>query len=498
MAWPTTQIVTTNIDAGTDSPATARAQIKEAVDSLNLLPLGSGSAAIGHTGAGTGAVLRTLQSKLRDLPSIKDFGAKGDAATNDTAAVNVTLSYMAVSGQSVYVPPGIYLVDPIIINSQTYAGQANFIGDERERTVFQRRATGAGAFVTIGASNGTVFQSGIGFCGITLDGGAITNGDTLACYDLVRTSFRDMRFKGGACAVHLYGGISLTFDDCLFDGAKRGIQIEKFTSAAGGGWPNLIRVNGGEIADNTEWGVWFNDGRMLILRGVDIEGNGTTTGAAQGGVYVGGGVGAEVTANDTFSHGLIVDSCWLESNIGIADIQLSSGINGVYNSNFFSISATNDIKIDGGKYTLKNLNCSFSKAANILEGVSTQAGNIIEKVEAANISYSAMKTAYFNGDFLRMRGGAVPGIVGMTAPLIQVGSDSSGVNPTITFPTAFKAGTTPTIFLSVVNNSAGTLDAPEYYSNSSTGFVMRKKSHNGTVITTANYTVSWVAVGEAP
>lgn len=57
--------------------------------------------------AGTGAVTRTAQSKLRDFPSVKDFGATGDGTTDDR-------SYMATADTNavgcVYYPPGTYLV----------------------------------------------------------------------------------------------------------------------------------------------------------------------------------------------------------------------------------------------------------------------------------------------------------------------------------------------------------------------------------------------------
>jgi hypothetical protein len=46
MAWPTTAIVTTSMDAGTDSPATARAEIKQMADNVNDI-MNSRSAASG-------------------------------------------------------------------------------------------------------------------------------------------------------------------------------------------------------------------------------------------------------------------------------------------------------------------------------------------------------------------------------------------------------------------------------------------------------------------
>jgi hypothetical protein len=240
---------------------------------------------------------------------------------------------------------------------------------------------------------------------------------------------------------------------------------------------------------------------VLLLDGPDIEGNGTTLGSSNGGIYVGASVGAEVSITDPTSIGLITRSCWFEANTGIADIVLDSGLNSISDSNLFSqsTSVTYDIQINGGKYCLRNVNCSFNKSgANIIENAGVLSCNVIEQVEANSITYSAAKTTVSNGVWINLQQGRVPSINGMIAPMILMGQDSSGTNPTITFSTSFKSGTTPNVFIQLVNNSASTIDSPEIYSVSRTGFTVRKKSFNGTTISTANYTVQWLAIGESP
>lgn len=64
---------------------------------------------IGFTQQGTGATLRGLQSKLRDIISVKDFGAVGDGVTDDTTAINNCNAAAKAAGKGVFFPKGTYL-----------------------------------------------------------------------------------------------------------------------------------------------------------------------------------------------------------------------------------------------------------------------------------------------------------------------------------------------------------------------------------------------------
>jgi hypothetical protein len=60
--------------------------------------------------AGSPAVRRTVQSRLRDTLSVKDFGVVGDGTTDDTAKINAALAYVATAGGTLFFPQGNYLV----------------------------------------------------------------------------------------------------------------------------------------------------------------------------------------------------------------------------------------------------------------------------------------------------------------------------------------------------------------------------------------------------
>jgi len=60
--------------------------------------------------AGTGATSRTLQNKLRDVVSVKDFGAVGDGATDDRVAIQAAINSAMTLGNAVYFPAGVYVM----------------------------------------------------------------------------------------------------------------------------------------------------------------------------------------------------------------------------------------------------------------------------------------------------------------------------------------------------------------------------------------------------
>lgn len=72
---------------------------------------------VSYQPAGAGAVTTSVQAKLRESVSVKDFGAVGDGVTNDTAAIKAAIA----TGNDVFFPAGTYLVTDLgaVNNRQT-------------------------------------------------------------------------------------------------------------------------------------------------------------------------------------------------------------------------------------------------------------------------------------------------------------------------------------------------------------------------------------------
>jgi len=71
------------------------------------------AANVSYTAPYTGAVTETVQAKLAQTVSVKDFGAVGDGVTNDTAAIQSAVN----TGKNIYFPNGTYLIGQITIPS---------------------------------------------------------------------------------------------------------------------------------------------------------------------------------------------------------------------------------------------------------------------------------------------------------------------------------------------------------------------------------------------
>jgi hypothetical protein len=108
-ALSSTQVIAgTGLTGGGD--LTANRTLAVAYGSTSSTATVGDDARLSFTAAGTGATARTLQNKLRDVVSVKDFGAVGNGIANDTSAFTAALA----AADNVFVPAGTYNITSTI------------------------------------------------------------------------------------------------------------------------------------------------------------------------------------------------------------------------------------------------------------------------------------------------------------------------------------------------------------------------------------------------
>ena len=106
--------------------------VKSALDQIT--DEDSGSSVVGFLQTGTSAVSRTVQQKLNESVSVKDFGATGDGSTNDTVAIQAALNSGA---KKIYAPAATYK----IFGTLTIPTGVCLEGDGPEQTIFDGSST---------------------------------------------------------------------------------------------------------------------------------------------------------------------------------------------------------------------------------------------------------------------------------------------------------------------------------------------------------------------
>jgi hypothetical protein len=83
--------------------------------------------------------------------NVKDFGAKGDGATNDAGAFSAAIAAVATTGQSIYVPAGTYVIGSVLSTT----GHLNMFGDGEKSVLDFSGITAAASGITV---TGTVTE----------------------------------------------------------------------------------------------------------------------------------------------------------------------------------------------------------------------------------------------------------------------------------------------------------------------------------------------------
>jgi len=309
-----------NTPAGTIAATTVQGAINEIVSDLAA---SSGSSLVGYTQGGISAVSRTVQGKLRESVSVKDFGAVGNGVTDDTAAFSGF-----VAEQQVLVNTGeliggeTYLLDtwstispsqPLNIdgNFATVKGPTSrvdlFKPDveinlhqatvERWGSAIQRLIADGGSITaarldqnTFSDIAGSVVNVETPFSNYWLHGNTITNTDGGYALRIGRNTYAEQdNWKNGSVCFNIFSDI----DGASSSSTSPGIIYGKDTHVA------FNRMDGVQAASGEAWGFYtkLRYGNIVFN---DVSSVNSTSSSDVTGITVKGEVRAASTAPQGF------------------------------------------------------------------------------------------------------------------------------------------------------------------------------------------------------
>lgn len=181
---------------------------------------------LGYTAAGAGSLARLMSDRLGDFLSVKDFGAKGDGATNDSVAIATCISAAQAANKSVFFPDGSYLISSLGVQSGRVfiwgLGNATLKGTFfYSQTTFPPSA-GTAAYQT--PTDPYFDAAGLNFQSTTLDYGLKLQTSAQSYYSST-FSVESCNFFGqsGLWAQHMTG---FKVTNCEFNNVARGLYLE--------------------------------------------------------------------------------------------------------------------------------------------------------------------------------------------------------------------------------------------------------------------------------
>jgi Pectate lyase superfamily protein len=226
----------------------------------NILPVSGNitltSVNINYTPAATGGQTRTQASKDGDLVSVKDFGAKMDGTTDDSAALQACVN---ATGQTCYIPVGTLKYATTLSFTLTTYGAAHLICASRASVL---KYTGSGDAIAALGTGQT--NPGLTIQNCTVNGASSTgsaNGLHVRAFsDGLIENVMFTSFAGGDAVLN-EGANSLSFlnDSCI--NSINGIHNRSVVVSSVPFASNANHFIGGVVGGNTKWGV-FDDGSV--------------------------------------------------------------------------------------------------------------------------------------------------------------------------------------------------------------------------------------------
>lgn len=242
---------------------------------------------------GAGGVPRTVQNKLGEHVSVKDFGAVGDGVVDDTAAIQSAINATPAIGGAVYFPTGRYKVTSGLVNTRD---QLMMYGDgPRTSVLYCSHDSGNVITAEHATSPGLSFLNG--FCMAHMGVRAVVETTAHACIKLNKVQdvfFIDVALEDHFGGVEVLGGNGIYWSNlkifspratgtAAWAAPKAGSFFLRLGSDGTGIGPtemfvqnfNFRRTASSDYVENGISisacdGVWFSNGHIMGVANADV------------------------------------------------------------------------------------------------------------------------------------------------------------------------------------------------------------------------------------
>ena len=303
----------------------------------------------------TGAVASTVNSKLQEFVSVRDFGAVGDGATDDTTAVQAALNLGAY--HAIYFPTGTYICGPL-----TCGADITLYGDGPTNSQLKFKTGSSGALLT--ANNAVHFTlKDLGFSGNYVNCPSNTN-----CVQITGAESGGNGFWIDNCGFFLAKSIGLyqtgtyskaRISNCVVEGN----QLDGIATNA----TNII-IEGNRCVLNGRFGI-LSQGSWAQIFGNTCTNNGQ---------LVTGGAGIGVV---NCSYAIVANNNCISNGTGAYfthGIQFNTVANGVMDGNFSQGNNGSGLDIFTSAYTTCTGNQTLNNKVRGIEDDTTSTYSVID------------------------------------------------------------------------------------------------------------------------
>lgn len=329
-------------------------------------------AQVNYNQGNVNAVTRTVTNRLQERISVMDFGCDNTGASDDSTCFANTVAALPSSGGTIYMPPGIYLVNafPSLASKTniTFKGAGGVTAGAQAATEIKIGLTGAGNFINGAGSAGLAFEdiqfvySSSAFTGWIMAFG--NNGTDAAFVRIKRCAFlSNSSSLFTASAINMDKTIVWSVEDSVFAGLQEAIQGY---TAASGDYSNVATIARNQFS-NTRYAPIEGGGQSWVIANNNFEGfnNGTTGNVIAGSLGMTSAVSMQGLQYVGNWHGDLnaAGGTWITVFGGGIDIN-NNWFGGIAGSNAISANNVQGLRVASNYFTTFGTALSFDTAGN--------------------------------------------------------------------------------------------------------------------------------------